>query len=69
MSERVSGRKRQAALIWSGEMARPASTRQRREEGETVRDRDDYYADYDMPDAYERPLTRREKKQQKKPKI
>ena len=31
-----------------------------------VRDRDDYYADYDMPDAYERPLTRREKKQQKK---
>ena len=31
-----------------------------------MRDRDDYYADYDMPDAYERPLTRREKKQQKK---
>ena len=31
-----------------------------------MRDRDDYYADYDMPDAYERPLTRREKKERKK---
>ena len=39
---------------------------QRREEEGTVRDRDDYYADYDMPDAYERPLTRREKKERKK---
>ena len=28
-----------------------------------MRDRDDYYADYDMPDAYERPLTRREKEE------
>ena len=39
---------------------------QRREEEGTVRNRDDYYADYDMPDAYERPLTRREKKERKK---
>ena len=36
--------------------------RQRREEGETVRDRDEYYD----PASYERPLTRREIKQQKK---
>ncbi len=66
MREGRSPKERQAVPNWSAEMPRPEFTRRRREEVETVRDRDDYYADYDMPDAYEHPLTRREKKQQKK---
>ena len=37
-----------------------------REEEKHVRDRDEYSADLDKPDVYERPLTRREQKQKEK---